>query len=140
MDQRGSQDGRGKLVLIVEDEFDNREIMRAVVEDILGHRAMLVQNGAAAVKAAALHQPSVILMDLMMPVLDGFEAIKRLKSSQETSHIPVVAVTALSRPSDRDRALEQGADDYLNKPFDLDALAQIIEQYLGVVETDKQSV
>jgi len=127
---------RNKLVLIVEDEADNREIMRAVVEDLLGYRATLAHDGAAAIEAVAAKHPDMILMDLMMPVLDGFEAIKRLKANPTTAHIPIVAVTALSRPTDRLRAVEQGADGYLGKPFDLDALAHIVEQYLAVGDAD----
>ena len=121
--------GRGTLILIVEDEPDNREIMRAVVEDLLGYKAMLANDGMAAIDAATASQPSLILMDLMMPTLDGFEATRRIKANPLTSHIPVVAVTALGRPTDRQRAVEEGADAYLSKPFDLDTLAAVIERY-----------
>ena len=117
------------LVLIVEDEHDNREIMRAVVEDILGYRALLAANGEEALRLATDHTPSLILMDLMMPVLDGFETIRNLKTGQDTAPIPVIAITALSRPVDRQRALEYGADAYLGKPFDLDLLAAMVERY-----------
>lgn len=117
------------VVLIVEDEPDNREIMRAVVEDLLGYRAVLVSNGAAAIEAATTSQPNVILMDLMMPALDGFEATRRIKGNPLTCHIPVVAVTALGRPTDRQRAMEEGADAYVSKPFDLDTLVSAIERY-----------
>ncbi len=118
-----------RLVLIVEDEPDNREIMRAVVEDILGYRALLAADGEEALRLANEHAPRVILMDLMMPVLDGFEAIRKLKEAERTAAIPVVAVTALSRPVDRQRAEENGADDYVGKPFDLDLLAEIVERH-----------
>jgi CheY-like chemotaxis protein len=117
------------LVLIVEDEHDNREIMRAVVEDILGYRALLASDGQEALRLAIDHSPRLVLMDLMMPVLDGFETIRQLKTGQDTASIPVVAISALSRPTDRQRALEYGADDYLSKPFDLDLLATIVERY-----------
>jgi two-component system cell cycle response regulator DivK len=123
-------EGRGKVVLIVEDEPDNLEIMRAVVEELLGFKALLVTDGAAAVETAVTTRPDVILMDLMMPVLDGFEAIKYLKTNANTSHIPVVAVTALSRPTDRQRAVEEGAVDYVCKPFDLDLLIEVIERHI----------
>ncbi len=118
-----------RLVLVVEDEPDNREIMRAVVEDILGYRALLAADGEEALRLANEHRPSLILMDLMMPVLDGFEAIRKLKEQERTASIPVVAVTALSRPVDRQRAVENGADEYIGKPFDLDLLAEIVERY-----------
>ena len=83
-----------KVVLVVEDEPDNCEIMRAVVEDLLGYQALLVGDGAAAVEAARTERPNLILMDLMIPVLDGFEAIRLLKSDGGTSRITVVAITA----------------------------------------------
>ena len=117
------------LVLIVEDEHDNREIMRAVVEDILGYRALLAADGEQALRLANDHSPRLVLMDLMMPVLDGFETIRQLKTGHDTAPIPVVAISALSRPVDRQRALEYGADDYLSKPFDLDLLAALVERY-----------
>ena len=123
-------EGRGKVVLIVEDEPDNLEIMRAVVEELLGFKALLVTDGAAAIETAVTTRPDVILMDLMMPVLDGFEAIKNLKTNSHTSHIPVVAVTALSRPTDRQRAVAEGASDYVCKPFDLDLLIEVIERHI----------
>ena len=118
-----------RLVLIVEDEPDNREIMRAVVEDILGYRAMLAADGEEALRLASEYRPRLILMDLMMPVLDGFEAIRKLKTLERTAGIPVVAVTALSRPVDLQRAVENGADEYIGKPFDLDHLAEVVERH-----------
>ena len=120
-----------KVVLVVEDEPDNCEIMRAVVEDLLGYQALLVGDGAAAVEAARTERPNLILMDLMIPVLDGFEAIRLLKSDGGTSRIPVVAITALGRQTDLQKAMESGADDYLSKPFDIDALASVIEGHLS---------
>ena len=129
-------EGRGKVVLIVEDEPDNLEIMRAVVEELLGFKALLVTDGAAAVETAIKTRPDVILMDLMMPVLDGFEAIRHLKTNAHTSHIPVVAVTALSRPTDRQRAVAEGAVDYVCKPFDLDLLIEVIERHIDTARNE----
>jgi CheY-like chemotaxis protein len=123
------------LVLIVEDEHDNREIMRAVVEDLLGYTALLAADGEEALRFAKDHSPRLVLMDLMMPVLDGFEAIRHLKSAHHTAAIPVIAISALSRPVDRQRALEYGADDYLSKPFDLDLLAGMVERYASGAAT-----
>src|SRR5436309_744806 len=102
---------KDRLVLIVEDEPDNREIMKTVIEDMLGLRTLLASDGETALELAATLRPSLILMDLMMPVLDGFETIARLKGNEATAGIPVIAVTALGRASDRQRALEKGADD-----------------------------
>ncbi len=117
-------------VLIVEDEPDNREIMCTVVEELLGYQAMWAADGSAAVHMATSMRPSLILMDLMMPVLDGFEAIKTLRHDERTAGIPIVAVTALSRLTDRQNALDIGATDYLSKPFDLDVLADTIKRHI----------
>ncbi len=125
------------LVLIVEDERDNREILRAVVEDMLGYRALLAADGEEALRLANDHSPCVILMDLMMPVLDGFETIRKLKTGHHTAAIPVVAISALSRPVDRQHALECGADDYLSKPFDLDLLAALVEHHASGAGTPR---
>ena len=115
-----------KLVLIVEDEPDNREIIRTVVEDMMGHEAALASDGAAALTAVTERPPDLILMDLMMPVLNGFAAISAVKAGATTAGIPVIAISALGRPRDQQQALQAGADDYLSKPFDLDLLAEKI--------------
>ncbi len=88
-------------------------------------------DGSEAVRTAIETRPDLVLMDLMIPVVDGFEAIRQLKSAVETAHIPVIAVTALSRSLERQRAIEEGADDYIGKPFDLDELMGVINRYLN---------
>jgi CheY-like chemotaxis protein len=121
--------GREKLVLIAEDEPDNREIMRTVAEEMLGYRVISASDGQTAVDLALELLPSVILMDLMMPVLDGFEAIRLLKANSTTSGIPVIAITALGRTTDRQHAIDIGAVGYLSKPFDLDVLATTLRRF-----------
>ena len=119
-----------KLVLIVEDEPNNREIIRTVVEDIMGHDAALAADGESALAAIGARVPDLILMDLMMPVLNGFETIHALKSQPATAAIPVIAISALSRARDQEQAFQSGADDYISKPFDLDLLSAKIAQQL----------
>jgi two-component system cell cycle response regulator DivK len=121
--------GRDKVVLIAEDEPDNREIMRTVAEEMLGYRVITASDGETAVKMAIELLPSIILMDLMMPVLDGFEAIRQLKSNSATSAIPIIAITALGRTTDRQRAIDIGAEGYLSTPFDLDVLATTVRRF-----------
>ena len=129
--EAGSEGRQGdKVILIVEDAFDNREIMRTVVEDVLGYSVVAVRDGAAALQAIAEHRPDLILMDLMMPVLDGFQVINEIKSNPQTANIPVLAVSALSRTNDRERAIAYGAADYVTKPFDIDELTSMIERYV----------
>ncbi len=120
-----------KLVLIVEDEPDNREIIRTVVEDIMGHEAALATDGEDALAAIGRRVPDLILMDLMMPVLNGFEAIHALKAQAATADIPVIAISALSRARDHQQALDAGANDYISKPFDLDSLVEKIAGLLA---------
>ena len=119
-----------KFVLIVEDEPDNREIIRTVVEDIMGHEAALAADGESALAAIGERVPDLILMDLMMPVLNGFETIHALKSLPATAGIHVIAISALSRLRDQEQAFQAGADDYISKPFDLDLLSAKIAQQL----------
>jgi CheY-like chemotaxis protein len=115
-----------ETVLVVEDEVDNREIIRTVVEELAGLNALVAENGQQALSEAHEHKPDLILMDMMLPVLDGFQACERLKKDPETRDIPIIALTALTRPQDRKRALEAGCSDYVDKPFDLDLLTQKI--------------
>jgi two-component system cell cycle response regulator DivK len=117
---------RPPLVLIVEDEPDNQEIVRAVVEDMVGCRAVLAADGLEALSMAFEETPSLVLLDLMLPKLDGYEVARRLKGDPRTSGVSIIAITALSRPRDRDRAFEAGCDDYVDKPFDLDLLERTI--------------
>ncbi len=111
-----------RRVLIVEDEPDNQEIVRAVVEDMVGCSAMLAADGVEALDRVSEELPSLVLLDLMLPKMDGYEVARRLKGDPRSSHIPIIAITALARPADRTRALEAGCNDYVDKPFDLDAL------------------
>lgn len=113
-------------VLIVEDEPDNQEIVRAVVEDMVGCRAVLASDGLEALDRVSEEAPSLVLLDLMLPKLDGYEVARRLKGDPLTASIPIIAITALARPKDRARAIDAGCDDYLNKPFDLDLLERKI--------------
>ncbi len=120
-----------KVVLIVEDEPDNREIIRTVVEDIMGYEAALAGDGEEALLLIAARPPDLILMDLMMPVLNGFETIRMLRGQAATAAIPVIAISALSRPRDQEQAREAGASAYISKPFDLDILTEIIAAHLS---------
>lgn len=113
-------------VLIVEDEPDNQEIVRAVVEDMVGCRALLAADGLEALRRASEETPDLVLLDLMLPKLDGYEVARRLRSEPLTRDVPIIAITALARPKDRMRAVEAGCDDYVDKPFDLDLLERKI--------------
>lgn len=131
MGGRVSEEGKSeKNVLIVEDEPDNRDIMCSVVQDVAGYRASAVADGEEALAAVASKAPDLILLDLVLPGLDGFEVARRLKSNAATQDIPILAISALARPGDRNQALAVGCDDYIDKPFGLDDLVAKINRLL----------
>jgi CheY-like chemotaxis protein len=120
------------LVLIGEDEPDNRIILQTVIETLLGVRAQVAGDGLAVLASVERERPSVILLDLMMPGLDGFQVTRQLKGNPATAGIPIVAVSAMARPDDRETALAAGCDDFVRKPFELDDLEEVIRTYLEV--------
>ena len=102
-------------ILVVEDDDANQELVtRFLRRD--GYRVLLAVDGLAGVKAALEHVPDLILMDLGLPVLDGWEAARRIKSSPETAHIPIIALTAHTLSDDVYRARDAGCDAYETKP------------------------
>jgi len=107
---------RSLTVLIVEDDAELREILQAEFE-LEGLTALTATNGSEAVIAARELKPDLILMDLMMPVMDGIEATKIVKGGEETRHIPIIMLTAAGNKEDIVAGLEAGAIDYITKPF-----------------------
>jgi len=104
-------------ILIVDDIEANRRLLQAKLEAQY-HSVILASNGPQALEMARTHDPEIILLDVMMPGMDGYEVCRRLKADPVTSHIPVVMVTALSDTEDRVRGLDAGAEDFLTKPVD----------------------
>ena len=121
----------GRRVLIVEDERDNQDLMRAVVEDLLGGVATVCGDGERAVFEAVEHPPALILLDLMLPSLSGWEVARRLRQNQRTKDVPIIAVSALARPQEREAALHAGCEGYLSKPFSPDDMARLIAATMG---------
>ena len=118
------------LVLIGEDEPDNRVILQTVVESLLGVRAEVAGDGLAVLACVERERPRMILLDLMMPGLDGFQVTRQLKADPATASIPIVAVSAMARPDDRETALAAGCDDFVRKPFELDDLEAVMRTFL----------
>ena len=116
-------------ILLVEDNQDNREMLsRRLIRR--GFEVAFAMDGAQAVADAAAAPPDLVLMDLSLPVMDGWEATRRIKADPATSHIPVIALTAHAMSGDRERAVAAGADDYDTKPVDLARLLDKIAALL----------
>ena len=115
----------GREVLIVEDEPQTQDLMRLVVEDMLGGTARICDDGEQALREVTARLPALILLDLMLPRLSGWEVARRLRQNPRTAAIPIIAVSALSRPQEREAALHAGCDAYLTKPFTPDDLTRV---------------
>ncbi|MGI8924329.1 MAG: response regulator [Fimbriimonadales bacterium] len=116
-------------ILLVEDNEMNRDMLSRRLER-RGYEVVLAVDGPSGVAMAQTEAPDLILMDMSLPVLDGWEATRLLKADTATKHIPVVALTAHAMSSDRDKALEAGCDDYDTKPVELPRLLDKIEALL----------
>ena len=119
-----------RRILLVEDNEMNRDMLSRRLER-KGYRVVLAVDGVGGVEMAGAHVPDLVLMDMSLPVLDGWEATRRLKAGPATRHIPVIALTAHAMSGDRERALTAGCDDYDTKPIELPRLLGKIEALLG---------
>jgi two-component system cell cycle response regulator DivK len=119
-----------KRVLVVEDHEDNRQIIRDLLESA-GYDMIEAKDGKEALTAAASHRPDLILMDVQLPILDGYEATRRLKADLALKTIPVIVVTSYALSGDEDKAYAAGCDAYVAKPYDPLALLEIIRHHLG---------
>ncbi len=113
-------------ILVVEDEADVREVVKATLQEN-GYQVIEAADGlegyTAAADAAVAEKPDLIVLDLMLPKLNGFEVLEKLKENPQTSYIPVVVLTARGQSQDETRALRAGAVDYMTKPWSADELA-----------------
>jgi CheY-like chemotaxis protein len=116
-------------ILLVEDNEMNRDMLsRRLMRR--GYEVVLALDGESGIAMAGSETPDLILMDMSLPILDGWEATRRLKADPAMQHIPVIALTAHAMSSDRDKALEAGCDDYDTKPIELPRLLEKIEALL----------
>ena len=115
-------------ILYVEDNEDNIYMLEARLKR-RGHAVIIARDGASGVDLATTEQPDLILMDLSLPVVDGWEATRRIKAAPETRHIPVIALTANAMAGDREKALVAGCDDFEIKPVNLARLLEKIQAY-----------
>ena len=113
-------------ILMVEDDEMNRDMLSRRLER-RGYEISMARDGDAGVRMAAEQQPDIILMDMSLPVVDGWEATRRLKADARTRDIPVIALTAHAMADDERKALDAGCDDFDTKPVDLNRLVEKIE-------------
>lgn len=118
-----------KTLLVVEDIELNRDLITQLLDD--DYRLLFAADGEAALACAAEHRPDLILMDLSLPRMDGWEAARRLKADPALAPIPVIALTAHAMRGDAERACASGCDGFLTKPIEEDRLYEMLARHLG---------
>lgn len=119
----------GPLLLLAEDNELNVETFADYLT-FMGYCLVLAKNGEEAIAIAKTHKPDLIVMDIQMPGIDGLEASRQIRADQQIAHIPIIALTALAMPGDREQCLAAGANSYLAKPVKLKELLGVIQQLL----------
>ncbi len=119
-----------KRILVVEDTEDNRQIIRDLLTSA-GYEMIEAVDGEEGVAMAAQHRPDLILMDIQLPVLDGYEATRRIKAQPELKHIPVIAVTSYALSGDEAKTKAAGCDGYVAKPFSPRQLLAKVREFLS---------
>ena len=117
-----------KKILIVEDEPRNLKLLRDLLQRI-GYETIEATDGEQGVELARARNPDLILMDIMMPKMDGIEATRILKTDTATKNIPILALTSYAMKGDRERTLEAGCDGYIAKPVDIQELLKAVELF-----------
>lgn len=117
------------LILAVDDNEDNLGLISFTL-DLFGFSFISAPDGQTTLELAQNYQPDLILLDIMLPDLDGIEVVRRLKQDSRTKSIKIIAVTALARDEDRERILDAGCEDYISKPYMVDDLEALLRRYL----------
>ncbi|MEM9774943.1 MAG: response regulator [Chloroflexota bacterium] len=123
-----------QTILLVEDNDMLQEILSARLS-MKGFHVWLASNGREGVDFAKLHIPDIILMDMSLPYLNGWEATELIRADEHTAHIPVIGLTARAMTTDRERGLQAGCNEYLTKPVDFERLLRIIKRYSEPIKT-----
>ena len=118
-----------KRILVVEDQEDNRQILRDLL-GASGYDMVEAENGELAVTVATAQVPDLILMDIQLPLVDGYEATRRIKANPALSAIPIIAITSYALSGDEEKARAAGCDDYVTKPYSPRQLLAKIREYL----------
>ena len=132
----GTIDGEYTL-LYVEDNIQNRQLLQAILKTTPNLKLITTEDAESGIDMAIHHKPDLILMDLNLPEMDGFEALEKLKGFKETKHTPIVALSGNAMPLDIKKAIDSGFVDYLTKPFNIGELYQIIGDVLENVAEKK---
>jgi two-component system cell cycle response regulator DivK len=122
-----------KKILIVEENEKNRILVRDILQHF-GYETIEAKNGEEGIRMTQELRPDLVLMDVQMPVMDGFEAIKALRADRGKEKINIIAVTSFAMKGDREKAIEAGADDYLSKPINTRNLIEVVRRILGEEE------
>jgi len=126
-----------KKILIVEDDLDMIDLLQIQVK-ALGYDSIVAGDGKQAVDMATSQLPHLILMDIMLPVMDGLEATRQIRQNTKTRSIPIIAVTALSSRKDKEKCLQSGCDDYISKPFTQFARLQLGSRIEKVLKSSEK--
>ncbi|MFQ5707512.1 MAG: PAS domain S-box protein [bacterium] len=128
--KKKASDGKPReKILLVDDDKDTQYAMQFILEEA-GYDVFVADDGREAVKQAESLKPSLILMDIMMPGMDGYEATKIIKDKQKIKHIPIVAMTAKAMKGDREKTFVAGCDDYIAKPFETQSILDIVKKWI----------
>lgn len=118
-----------KKILIVEDNEKNLYMMKYLFEN-KNYQVVFAQDGIEGVKMATTEKPDLILMDIQLPLLDGYKATKQIKAKKELSNIPIIAVTSFAMIGDREKTLKAGCDGYIEKPINPETFLKGLEEFL----------
>ena len=121
-----------KCILVVEDQADNRRILRDLLVNA-GYELIEAESGEEAITAVTARRPDLILMDIQLPVIDGYEATRRIRTNPELKSVPIIAVTSYALAGDEAKALAAGCTAYVTKPFSPRALLAKVQEHLTVV-------
>ena len=119
-----------KLILLVDDNQDNQYAVKFILED-KGYRVVFARDGAEGIQKATKLKPDLILMDMMMPKVDGYQATQKIRSYKTLKSVPIIAMTAKSPQEDKRQAIKAGCNEYLSKPFNLDDILKKVEKWIG---------
>jgi two-component system cell cycle response regulator DivK len=119
-----------KNVLIIEDNENNLYMMRFIVTK-LGHAVLEARDGATGVDLAKRVHPDLILMDIQLPVMDGYAATRRIRHDAALKDVPIIAVTSYAMAGDREKAIEAGCTDYIEKPINPEAFIKVLERFIS---------